>query len=196
MKKEKNGRPPAAVTAAGPGKNHFPRFHALGLAGCAVLLLSGCGFQPVYGVNSGYAQSGVGAELAQIDIGGIPNREGQFLRNALIDRFYREGRPASPRYALDFEPVREQEIDLDITKNADATRGQIRLSVNYKLIDTATRQVLLQREALSIASYNILSSEFTNRVSKQNTRENALLDLARQIEQQVALYLKNPASRP
>lgn len=168
-------------------RNGFRRF--LLLAPCAALLLTGCGFEPVYGVNR-RTQSGVETELAQIDIGGLPNREGQFLRNALIDLFYRDGRPESPRYSLDFQPIQESELDLDITKNADATRGQLRLSVNYKLVDTATRQVLLQREALSIASYNILSSEFTNRVSEQNTRENALNDLARQIEQQVVLYLK------
>lgn len=159
------------------------------LSPCAFLLLTACGFEPVYGVNR-HTQSGVETELAQIDIGNIPNREGQFLRNELIDRFYRDGRPAAPRYILDFSPVQESQIDLDITKNADATRGQLRLTVSYKLIDAATRQVLLQREALAIASYNRLSSEFTNRVSEQNTRENALNDLARQIEQQITLYLK------
>lgn len=153
------------------------------------LPLSACGFQPVYGVNK-FVPTGIEEKLGQIEIGNIPNREGQFLRNVLIDRFYRTGRPVSPYYILDFDPVHETSSDLDITKNADATRGQLRLSVNYRLIDAATRQVLLRREALAIASYNILSSEFANRVSEQNTRENALSDLARQIEQQITLYLK------
>ena len=161
------------------------------LVSCAFLSLTACGFEPVYGVNRHTQSGGAETTLAQIDIGNIPDREGQFLRNELIDRFYRDGRPTAPRYALDFTKIQQSEIDLDITKDADATRGQLRLSVNYKLIDTSTRQVLLQREALSIASYNILSSEFTNRVSEQNTRENALSDLARQIEQQVVLYLRS-----
>ncbi|MCC6598321.1 MAG: hypothetical protein IT559_05995 [Alphaproteobacteria bacterium] len=154
------------------------------------IYLASCGFQPVYGVNK-YTATGVETRLEQIEIGGIPNREGQFLRNALIDRFYRNGRPASPLYALDVETIQESKSDLDITKNADATRGQLRLSADFKLTDTRTGEILLQRTALAVTSYNILSSEFTNRVSEQNTRENALNDLARQIELQITLYLKN-----
>lgn len=48
----------------------------------------------------------------------------------------------------------------------------------------------MKRNLVSIGSYNILGSEFANRVTEQNTKDNALNDLARQIELQVGLYLK------
>ena len=58
------------------------------------------------------------------------------------------------------------------------------------LINSASGETLLNRNLRSIASYNIIQNEFANRVSRQNTRENALNDLARQIEEQIALHFK------
>ncbi|HOO82638.1 MAG TPA: LPS assembly lipoprotein LptE [Alphaproteobacteria bacterium] len=154
------------------------------------LQLTSCGLHPVYGVNK-YTAVGVEEHLAAIEIGGIPDREGQFLRNALIDRFYRAGRPVNPLYKLTVSPVSESRRDLDVTIDSDTTRGQLTLKTNISLIDKQTGKVLLQRPLRSIASYNILASEFANRVSEQNTRENALNGLARQIEEQLALHFKH-----
>ena len=153
------------------------------------IMLTACGFEPLYGVNRNTAV-GVEEKLSVIDIGNIPNREGQFLRNELITRFYRDGRPDAPRYTLNIERIAESLTDLDITKDADASRGRLRLTSEFQLYNRQTGALLLERKIISQASYNILASEFTNRVSEQNARENALNDLARQIEQQLALYLK------
>lgn len=169
-------------------KYHIKSFLILYLATCT-LQLTACGFEPVYGVNRNTA-IGVEDKLAQIEIENIPDREGQFLRNALITNFYRNGRPAGPRLILITSPVREAQRDLDITKDADATRGQLVLNTEITLTDKSTGAVMLKRSLQSTASYNILTSEFTNRVSEQNARENALNELARQIEQHVVLYLK------
>lgn len=156
----------------------------------AILFLAACGFHPVYGVNK-YTPVGVEQHLAEIEIGSIPDREGQFLRNALIDRFYREGRPTRPLYTLTISPVNESSRDLDVTIDSDTTRGQLTVRTSISLKNNATGQILMQRSLRSIASYNILASEFANRVSEQSTRENALNDLARQIEEQIALHFKN-----
>ena len=159
------------------------------LALASLFLLTACGFHPVYGVNK-HTSIGVEEKLAATQINTIPDREGQFLRNALIDRFYRAGRPINPAYTLSIDPIRESKRDLDITIDADATRGQLRLTTTMRLDDQSTGETLLERQLVSITSYNILASEFTNRVSEQNTRENALRDLAEQIENQIALYFK------
>ncbi|MCB1562052.1 MAG: hypothetical protein KDJ75_00610 [Alphaproteobacteria bacterium] len=154
----------------------------------ATLFLTACGFQPLYGSHNA-SRAGVEDTLAQIDIANIPDREGQYLRNALIDRFYRHGRPSDPVYMLQISPVRETLTDLDITKSSDATRGQLRLSTHMTLIERASGEVVLNHDLTSITSYNILGSEFSTRVSEENTRLNALNDLARQIELQASLYL-------
>ena len=159
------------------------------LAVISLFLLTACGFHPVYGVNK-HTSVGVEQHMGQIQIGGIPDRDGQYLRNALIDRFYRNGRPAQPLYGLKVEPVIESTKDLDITIDADSTRGQLKLNSQMVLVDLQSGKTLLERDLQSITSYNILASEFTNRVSEQNARENALDDLARQIENYLALYFK------
>ncbi len=159
----------------------------------AVLFLTACGgFHPVYGVNK-YTAVGVEEYLQQVQIGGIPDRDGQYLRNALIERFYRDGRPTSPLYALTVTNFSESLRDLDVTIDSDTTRGQLTIAITMLLIDKKTNETVMERSLRSIASYNIIDSEFANRVSEANTRENALDDLARQIEEQLALYFKrNP----
>lgn len=158
----------------------------------SLLFLAACGFEPVYGTigrdapnaSTTTAESG----LEQVSIGNIPDFEGQYLRNELIDRFYRSGRPANPRYTLNVAIIRESRADLDITKTANTTRAQLRLDTGIDLIDNTTGDIVMSRKVRSVTSYNILASEFATRVSEENTRENALNDLARQITQYVSLY--------
>jgi LPS-assembly lipoprotein len=160
-----------------------------------VLLLPACGFEPVYGKRDNSDNPALAA-FDQVEIGSIPDQNGQRLRNRLMDRLYREGRPASPRYILMVSPLNERLLDLDITKSADATRGQLRLTSSLRLLDRQTNTILLTRPLTSITSYNILGSEFTNRVAEDNARQNAIEDLARQIETQLSLYFRNPAPPP
>lgn len=153
------------------------------------LLASGCGFHPMYGKNK-YTPVSAEDFLAAVKIGNIPDYEGQFLRNALIDRFYRYERPENPVYALDVSRISETLADLDITKSSDATRGQLKLKTSLRLADLRTGKIVLERNLQAITSYNILGSEFASRVTEENARKNALEDLARQIELHISLYLK------
>jgi LPS-assembly lipoprotein len=154
-----------------------------------VLLMPACGFSPVYG-KLGDKEYGQEDLLSYVAIGNIPDRDGQYLRNALIDRFYRYGRPENPQFNLDIAKIEETLRDLDITEDADTTRGQLRLDTVMILYDSKTGEELITRKLRAITSYNVLRSEFANRVSEQNTRRNALDDLARQIELQINLYFK------
>jgi len=153
-------------------------------------LVTGCGFTPIHGK---FAHSGNGTvqdSLSGIYIVNIPDREGQYLRNTLMDRFYMAGRPADPAYRLEIDTIEQRKTDLDITKSSDATRAQLRLQSKLQLYDARTNALLLQRNLMAITSYNILQSQFTTRVSEQNARENALDDLAGQIERHLTLYFK------
>ena len=156
----------------------------------SLFLLSACGFHPLYGVNK-YQSTGVEEYLAATKIENIPNRDGLYLKNALIDRFYRDGKPENPRYQLDVSPISERSTDLDITRTSDSTRAQLRLDTAITLRDKLSGNIVLQRNIYAIVSYNILASEFSTRVSRQNARDNALTDLANQIEIQLSLYYKS-----
>jgi LPS-assembly lipoprotein len=159
------------------------------LMAASVLLLSSCGFRPMYGDNSRMKTAGVQAQLNEVAIGIIPDREGQMLRNALMDRFYAgAGEPTSPRFTLTIAPITEQRFELDITKTAEATRAQLNLTSTLTLKDM-NGKILITRPLRSITSYNVLESEFATRVTETAARENAIQDLARQIERDVALYV-------
>lgn len=155
----------------------------------SLLFLTACGFEPVYGVNQNVSV-GVEETLNNIEIANIPDREGQELRNALIDRFYRDGYPSAPRYTLVITHLEEQVSDLDVTKNADATRGRLRMSAGLELRDLGNNQLVLKRKLQTITSYNILASEFATRVTEENARQNAVNDIARQAELQLSLYFR------
>lgn len=159
------------------------------IVGISLVTLTACGFRPVYGVNRDMPV-GVEEKLAEVSISNIPDREGQYLRNALIDRFYRAGRPADPGYALSFQPLTENLSELDITKSADTTRAQLRIETTMTLNDSHTGNTVLSRRLTAITSYNVLGSEFATRVTEDNARKNALDDLARQVEMQLGLYFR------
>ena len=161
---------------------------------CALLatLLTACGFDPLY------ARHGVGGPVAAIDgfndieIGNIPDRSGQYLRNAMMDRFYTKGRPLNARWALEISPIRETRYNLGITKSADATRAQLRLETTITLAEKATHKTVLTRSATAMISYNILQSQFTTNVSEKKARESGLDDLAQQVERHLALFFIHP----
>jgi LPS-assembly lipoprotein len=159
------------------------------LALASILIVTACGFTPMYGSSATTGKS-VTAGLDKVEIAMIANAEGVYLRNALIDRFYQSGYPSSPAYRLVVTPIAELKRDLDITIESEATRRQIYLSTTMTLIDTKSGESVLSRSLSAITSYNVLGTQFTTRISENDAREAALNDLARQIEMQVSLHLK------
>lgn len=154
-----------------------------------LLLLSSCGFSPMYGSHSPSASTEAKASLQQIAIDNIPDRDGQILRNELIDRFnYANGGPSNPRYRLVFRNLASVVHELDITKDSESTRAQMKVLGHFDLIDLSNGQSVLSRDVSSISSYNILASEFATRVTEINARENAIKDVARQVELQISLF--------
>ncbi len=154
------------------------------------LTLCACGFTPMYGSGTGGDGLSATQGFDQVDIGLIPDQDGVYLRNLLLDNFYRNGYPSSPRYRLDVSTVQEKISNLDITVDSESTRRQITMSTAMNLVDTQTGQIVLTRAMTAMTSYNVLGSQFTTRVSEADAREAALTDIARQIEAQVALYFK------
>lgn len=162
----------------------------VGIAVIAIFALSGCGFRPVYGSYSGgTAAEGntANAMMGQVAIANIPDRSGQILRSSLMDRLQTDGSSADALYTLKIDPLEETRNELDITKSSEATRAQLRIKTHMVLIDRAGNKVL-SRELSSMSSYNVLESEFATRVTENAARENAINDIARQVERNLALY--------
>lgn len=155
----------------------------------SLLILAACGFSPMYG-NMNDNALGTEDFLSYVAIDNIPDRDGVYLRNALIDRFHRNGSPVRNAYTLRVINMDEKRRDLDITKSSNATRAQLIITATIELKDNVTGQAVLARNLQSITSYNILGSEFATRISRESSRENALDGLAQQIETHISLYFK------
>lgn len=156
-----------------------------------VLLLTACGFTPLYG-GGGEQGEGVQEKFQQVSIANIPDRQGQILRNDLVDRLYHNGAPAEPVYELSVASIQQKSTALDITPDSSSTRSELRLLTTLKLKEISTGKILMSRELIAVASYDVLGNEYTTLVTQESVRDNALNDLAQQIETQLALYFAHP----
>lgn len=147
--------------------------------------MGACGFSPVYGTAS--HGGAVGVALGNVQIDPIADRNGQVLRNNLIDRLYTDGRPASPRYRLAVALAATEE-ELGIQKDATATRARLRLQASYELIEISTGQVVYRTFSRSVISFNLLDSQFAVLATRQDAYDRGLTELADDIRTRLALY--------
>jgi LPS-assembly lipoprotein len=160
---------------------------------CLAVLLSACGFTPVYGDRG--LGAGVARDLAAVRIDSIPEREGQMLHNRLIDRFYGQaGQALTPRYRLSVALTAREE-ELGIQRDATATRARLRLQAEYELIDNVSGQVVYRTFSRSVISYNLLESQFAILASKQDAYERGMTELADDIRTRLSLYFSRRAGR-
>lgn len=164
---------------------HFPRLATVLLLALMPAVLGACGFKPVYGTAS--HDSAVGVALANVQIDPITDRNGQVLRNNLIDRFYTDGRPANARYRLAVALAATEE-ELGIQKDATATRARLRLQASYELIEISTGQVVYRTFSRSIVSFNLLDSQFAVLATRQDAYDRGLTELADDIRTRLSLY--------
>lgn len=165
------------------------RTAAAGLA--ALLLLGGCGFQPVYGTRNAVTGTEAGAELTKVKIGNISDRSGQYLRNALVDRMQPAGGQVEPAYRLDVA-LSETLVNFGIQQDSTATRGQLRLAGTYSLKDNSGK-VLLTETIRSSPAFNILESEFGTVLSSEDARQRGLRQMADEITARLSLYFRTAA---
>jgi hypothetical protein len=164
---------------------------AIGLI-CATLL-PGCGFKPLYGVDSASHAPGAAAQFATVEIPVYGDRIGQQIRNILIDEMHPSGAAADYKYRLDVV-TREADVSLGLQQNSTSTRGEIKLTSEYRLVDRASGKVLIHETLRSSSGYNILVNQFGTELSSEGARADALPVIADQITQHLALYFKQQTS--
>lgn len=149
------------------------------------LTLGACGFSPLYGTRGSNAPP-VAEALGRVQIANIPNREGQILRNHLIDRMQPHGRPTAPEARLAIS-LRSSEVDLGILKDATASRRELTMWADYALEDMEGR-TLMKGTATSIVSTSKLAAQYGTLASEEDARRRALREVGEQIVNRVGLY--------
>ena len=152
----------------------------------ALVLVSGCGFRPLYGSKS---LGAVDSQLAQVKIGIIPDRVGQQLHNYLLDRVNRKGRPKKPLYLLSVK-VKIENVRQAFESNETATRAKLVFTASFELQEIATEKILLGNWARSVNSYNIVTSAISTRSAELDAIDRAAREVSEEIRSLLALYFQ------
>lgn len=154
--------------------------------------LGACGFQPLYGERAGGVRTDV--ELAQIQVVPLDDgRTGHDVYNALIDRLSPNGEPIDPDYQLRVN-LRERREGVAIERDASITRYNYRLNARYSLIDVRSGNVIHEGESRSIASYNVVDSQFATLIAQRDAEERAATELSEDIKLRLAIFFDRQLS--
>ncbi len=129
-------------------------------------------------------------QFAEIDIQTIPDRLGQQMRNLLIDSLHPSGAATDYRYHLSVN-LKEADINLGLQQNSTSTRGQVRISAQYWLVDDKAGKTLLHETLRASTGYNILINQFSSVLSADDARQKGLEQLAQEVTDHMALYFQN-----
>ena len=151
----------------------------------AVMVLAGCGWQPLYGPTA----SGVELEevMRAVDISTIPGRVGQRLRNELIFKATGGGLANVPKNRLDIA-VRESVLNTLVDATGDP-KGQIyQIYTQFKLVRLNDNKVVLEGKNNARAAYDKVDSVFADLRAKRDAEDRAARTIAEAIRTRMAAY--------
>ncbi|BBF81145.1 hypothetical protein [Asticcacaulis excentricus] len=154
----------------------------------APLSLTGCGFTPVY------AQKGLPGELANIDVITTDSRTGYFLRQNLVSGFNTlEGQK---RYRLSVK-LDEKRYDIGVGVNDIAVRSEISTTVQYSLIETATRKVLTTGTFVDTTTYDAnAQSPYAGVAAQKDGQQRAATAIGERIRSELVLFFHDKKAAP
>ena len=172
-------------------RRDLPGRGVIGALLLAALILSACGFRPLY--ENRAAPGSVPAELSQIEVSKIDGRIGIELRNTLVDRFSARGGGHRTKYRLEIQLSQRKE-GLAIQQDESVTRFNYKLLGRFNLVDAESNTVVLSDNAQSSAAFNVVQSEFATLSAERNAEDRAARDLASEITTRIALYFRRARS--
>src|SRR5262245_4440398 len=162
------------------------------LVAIAVLVLPGCGFQPLYADNN----VGVSSTLETIFVEPISDRVGYELRNDLLDRLDVSSSAANARYRLRLEYT-ELEEPVVFQPNTSITRYNYTLTAHYDLVAKDDSQPVKSGDVTAFAAYNVAASPYlySTVAAQRDAKNRAANDIAERIRLELAVYLRQVAEQ-
>ncbi len=157
-----------------------------------VAMVAGCGFEPLYGSPSG--REAATAAIQQVKIAPVPDRSGQVLHNFLLDQVNPKGAPLQPIYELATKLTEEQR-ELAFRRDEVATRVNMTLAAEFRLIRLADGRVMLHEMVRATHGFNRLHSGFATISAETEARRRAARELSEEIRTRLALYLTGQSAR-
>lgn len=138
-------------------------------------------------------------KLNDIKIGQISDRQGQILRNYLLDIFNPHGEPCRPLYRLNVK-ITISEDAFAFRKDATASRQIMTSTALFELVDASSKKVIYTDSTEATTSFGIGDhsdqATFPAITSLKKETERAMNLLAQEIKLQVTTFLATykPAS--
>ena len=153
------------------------------IALAALPLLGGCGFTPLYATDEAGAPQG----LPAIHFAGVAASEeaAVAVTHAFTARTARPGAPA--QFDLTIE-VKESARPLAVQLDSSVTRFNYQLQGAYKLTRRADGKSF-SGSATSVASFNIVNSQYSTLFAENSARDKAARVLAEEVERDILVKL-------
>ncbi len=153
----------------------------------AVMLLSGCGFEPLYGTREGSAHTPL---LARVQVTAVEGPEivATIVMGALNHQLLSADSEGHD-YDLYVE-VDEVASPLAVQIDATVTRYNYRLRAKYVLFDRVNGGEM-KGSTEAVSSYNIVNSQYSTLFAERSAREKASNSLAEAIERDILFQLSS-----
>jgi LPS-assembly lipoprotein len=161
----------------------------------SLMLLAGCGFQPVY-MRTGSGKAGPAQrELATVYVANIPERPGQVLRQALQERL---GDDAGSTMAYDLNVTFSISGEgIAIQNDTIATRIRFVGTAYYTLVSRdPNRTILTSGNARAIDAVNIFDSQYFAADLETEAEQTRIAEnIATQIATRLGVYFRQQAAK-
>jgi LPS-assembly lipoprotein len=165
------------------------RRRLLALSAALPLVLSACGWEPLYADRE---MSGGAAKLRAIKVNPIAERVGQQLEMGLRQSFNPSGEPAKQAYVLNVT-LQQSLMNSGIQSQGLGTRGELHLIAQYQLIDLATHKVLQTGIVHSSDSFDIQANGYSTVVAQGDAARRDVEELRREIVTRMTLFMQGAA---
>lgn len=167
------------------------RFAGLGFS----LLVSACGFHPLYGQADAPAR----AALQSITIGPVASpdspRAGQLISNDLDNELAPHGHSGPARFRLT-AVVHETDSSLLVNAASQTTRNQLALIVSYSLVDAQTNRPVISGALRRTLDYDVLRINYGNIVAAADARRRLARQIADEIASRLAVWFSRHEKAP
>jgi len=145
-----------------------------------ILIVTSCGFQPLYKVNS--LSGFIIEEPKKLD-------ESTSIVFTELDRaFYKNDN--GNNYIINFM-VDEQFEDIDVREDEKVLRKNIVMTVSFTIQEQGKKEILYSGESIVSSAFNRVAEPYSNYVSENDTKERIALLLAQDLQRQFILFKNN-----
>jgi len=143
--------------------------------------------------SASFGGTGLDKKMAEIDVGTIPGRVGQRIRNELIFQNTGGGEPLPPVYRLEIA-IRESITSMLVRPDGEAVSQVYNLDAAFRLTDLKKKTVVLEGVSYARAGYERFTSVFSNVRAREEAENRAAKTVAVDIKTRLAAHLASSSS--